>query len=54
VEIINGENLNVEVEKTKNKKCERCWVYFPDVGEDKEFPDMCKKCINVLKNDGWL
>mgnify|MGYP001081150833 CR=1 FL=1 len=54
VEILLSDNFEVIVEKTKNKKCKRCWVYFSDVGENKEFPDLCKKCINVLKQDGWV
>ncbi|HOM26973.1 MAG TPA: isoleucine--tRNA ligase [bacterium] len=51
VEITNGENLNLKVEKTNNKKCQRCWVYFPEVGENKDFPDLCEKCIKAIKED---
>jgi isoleucyl-tRNA synthetase len=51
VEVYIGENLEVIVEKTKNKRCERCWVYFPEVGENSEFPDLCEKCINVIKEE---
>jgi len=39
------------VEKTNYKKCQRCWGYFSDVGKDREFPDLCSKCICVLKKD---
>jgi isoleucyl-tRNA synthetase len=51
VELYEGENLEVIVERTENKKCERCWVYFPEVGKNSEFPDLCEKCINVIKED---
>ena len=51
VELYEGENLDVIVERTENKKCERCWVYFPEVGKNSEFPDLCVKCINVIKED---
>ncbi|MGB9678151.1 MAG: class I tRNA ligase family protein, partial [Candidatus Ratteibacteria bacterium] len=44
VEIVNGEKLNIKIEKTNNKKCQRCWVYFPEVGKNKDFPELCKKC----------
>jgi isoleucyl-tRNA synthetase len=51
VELYEGENLEVIVERTENKKCERCWIYFPEVGKNSEFPDLCEKCINVIKED---
>lgn len=51
VEIKESDNFEIIVEKTKNKKCQRCWVYFPEVGKNEEFPDLCEKCINVLKTD---
>ncbi len=54
VEILNDNNFEIIVEKTKNKKCQRCWVYFPEVGEDKEFPDLCRKCISVIKKDCFV
>ncbi len=54
VEILNSENFEVIVEKTKNKKCQRCWVYFPDVGKNEFYPDICEKCIKVLKEDGLI
>ncbi|MCM8818799.1 MAG: isoleucine--tRNA ligase [Candidatus Omnitrophica bacterium] len=52
VEILESENFEVIVEKTKNKKCQRCWVYFPEVGKDEKYPELCDKCINVIKKDG--
>ncbi|MCM8804871.1 MAG: isoleucine--tRNA ligase [Candidatus Omnitrophica bacterium] len=54
VEILNSDDFEVIVEKTKNKKCQRCWVYFPEVGKNGEFPQLCEKCINVLKEDGFI
>ncbi|MCM8785478.1 MAG: isoleucine--tRNA ligase [Candidatus Omnitrophica bacterium] len=51
VEILESVNFEVIVEKTNNKKCQRCWVYFPEIGMDSEFPDLCEKCAKVIKND---
>ncbi|MCM8810145.1 MAG: isoleucine--tRNA ligase, partial [Candidatus Omnitrophica bacterium] len=51
VEILESENFEVIVEKTKNKKCQRCWVYFPEVGKDEKYPELCDKCINVIKQE---
>lgn len=38
----------IDAEKSKNKKCERCWNYWPSVGADNEYPDLCKRCIEVI------
>lgn len=42
------------VKKTELNKCQRCWGYFSDVGKDGQFPDLCSKCIKVIKEDGLL
>ena len=47
-EIKEGEE-RVEVSKAEGKKCERCWVYHPDVGKDPEHPNLCPRCIAVVK-----
>ncbi|MCM8766829.1 MAG: isoleucine--tRNA ligase [Candidatus Omnitrophica bacterium] len=51
VEIQLDKKFDVKVEKTNNKKCQRCWIYFPEIGKDSEFPDLCEKCIKVIKKD---
>merc|ERR1719311_451222 len=30
-------------------KCERCWDYSESVGESKEYPGVCRRCIRALK-----
>lgn len=42
--------VRVKVEKIKENKCERCWNYRESVGEDSNMPNLCKKCIEVVKN----
>jgi isoleucyl-tRNA synthetase len=37
-------------EKSKNKKCERCWNYWPSVGADSKHPNLCKRCVEVVSN----
>jgi len=41
--------LKIEVKKTSNVKCERCWRYLPDVGTDSDHPTLCKRCADVVK-----
>ncbi len=41
-------NFSVEVSKTSNARCERCWRYREDVGSHAAYPTLCGRCANVL------
>ncbi|MGI6225341.1 MAG: isoleucine--tRNA ligase [Peptococcales bacterium] len=41
--------LGVKVVQAPGEKCERCWTYTEDVGQDVEHPSLCSRCISVLK-----
>jgi isoleucyl-tRNA synthetase len=41
--------VHVEVKKADGQKCERCWNYSTQVGEDKTYPTVCERCAPVLK-----
>jgi len=43
--------FGVIVEKADGKKCARCWFFSDTVGQNKEFPAACLKCIRVLEAD---
>ncbi|MDQ7032429.1 MAG: isoleucine--tRNA ligase [Desulfonauticus sp.] len=43
------ENLLITVEKACGQKCQRCWVYHPQVGEHPKYPDVCPRCAKVLE-----
>jgi len=51
IEGIEGEEVVVNVERAKGKKCQRCWKYHPDVGKDPEYPDVCPRCSAVLRGE---
>jgi len=40
--------LKVEVSPSLDPKCERCWIHDPSVGNDKNHPNTCERCRNVL------
>ncbi len=44
--------LQVQVVRAAGEKCERCWNYHPQVGEDKQYPDTCPRCAAVLRAGG--
>jgi len=45
----NLKDIEIRVEKADGKKCVRCWNYSVDVGKDLEYPDLCKRCIQIIK-----
>ncbi len=44
-----GPETTVTAEKSPHPKCQRCWNYWPSVGTDPEYPDICKRCASVVK-----
>lgn len=43
------EGLNILVSRAAGKKCERCWVYDPEVGQGIKFPSVCPRCHQILE-----
>ena len=38
----------VVAQKSSCQKCQRCWNYWPTVGADKKYPDLCQRCVKVV------
>ncbi len=47
-EALEAPGLKISVSKAEGTKCERCWNITPTVGEDKEHPTICERCIGAL------
>ena len=43
------EGLEIQVDQARGDKCERCWIYDPTVGDDKEHSTACHRCVEVLR-----
>ncbi len=41
-------DVSIEVTKAEGKKCSRCWNFSKTTGSNKDFPDTCQKCSDVL------
>jgi len=41
--------LSVAVERARGSKCERCWNYSTRVGENREYPTVCERCVAALE-----
>ena len=45
----NGGGLKVEVSPAEGTKCERCWNYSTQVGNEPEYPTVCERCSAALR-----
>ncbi len=43
-----GAVLSARVESSGALKCARCWNHRPDVGHDREHPELCGRCAEVV------
>ncbi len=48
VEVHEGDEFNVEIQKADGEKCERCWNYSVRVGESEKYPTVCERCVAAL------
>jgi isoleucyl-tRNA synthetase len=46
--------VTVGVIKAEGKKCDRCWYYSDSVGDDHDHPDVCPRCADAVKTDGYV
>lgn len=44
------EDIKVVVEKAKGRKCARCWQIKESVGIDHEHPELCERCVAIIKS----
>ena len=42
-----GERI-IAAHKSSYNKCQRCWNYWPSVGANSEYPDLCERCVTVV------
>ena len=42
--------MTVAAQKSSSKKCQRCWNYWPSVGAESNHPDLCNRCISIVRS----
>ncbi|MFJ0457664.1 isoleucine--tRNA ligase [Bordetella bronchiseptica] len=47
-----ADDLRIEIAASGHKKCERCWHWRPDVGQDADHPEICGRCVSNLFGAG--
>jgi isoleucyl-tRNA synthetase len=48
ISITRGGALKVTAQKCPHAKCDRCWNFYPSVGQNAESPDLCERCKKVV------
>ena len=48
---LHSDKWDIGVTKAEGEKCDRCWNYSPKVGESKEHPLLCERCIPALAGE---
>jgi isoleucyl-tRNA synthetase len=43
-----ADETTVAAEKSSHQKCQRCWNWWPSVGTDSKYPDLCERCVSVI------
>ncbi|MGB2961338.1 MAG: isoleucine--tRNA ligase [Candidatus Omnitrophota bacterium] len=47
-EVAGISGLKILVKKALGEKCARCWNYRDTVGKNKDLPDLCERCYDVI------
>ncbi|MDG2305929.1 MAG: isoleucine--tRNA ligase [Candidatus Binatia bacterium] len=47
------EGLRVGIARVSGEKCDRCWMYFEELGAEPEYPGTCARCAEVLVQSGF-
>ena len=41
--------VQIKVFRSEGAKCARCWIYRKEVGKDTSHPELCGRCLEVVK-----
>ena len=48
VTVEKGDALTITAAKSAHPKCQRCWNFWPSVGQNPNAPDLCPRCAEVV------
>jgi isoleucyl-tRNA synthetase len=52
ISLIAGDAVSIRASTSNSIKCERCWHYQDDVGNDATHPTLCGRCVSNLTGNG--
>jgi len=44
--------LRIQAAPSRHPKCARCWRHLPSVGSDEQYPDVCRRCAEAVRQRG--
>ena len=50
--LVSGQTIKINCTASADEKCVRCWHHRPDVGTNKEHPELCGRCVDNVAGDG--
>ena len=50
--VTKAEDFQIAVDRAEGEKCERCWNYSTLTAPYGEFPPICPKCVQALRESG--
>ncbi len=50
IDVQKGGELDIAILKAEGEKCERCWQYAVDMNKAGRFPNVCKRCEDILSS----
>lgn len=42
------EGVAVNVIHAQGERCDRCWKYYPELGDDPAHPELCQRCVDAI------
>jgi len=52
VDLKPAEELAVRISRAPGAKCQRCWNYSVYVGQSRDYPELCRRCEDVVRRLG--
>ncbi|QRN41197.1 MAG: isoleucine--tRNA ligase [Neisseriaceae bacterium] len=52
IKVSTGDKLSIQATSASTRKCERCWHYSDTVGQNKNHPTICGRCIENIEGNG--
>jgi len=49
LKISKGDAVSIQVAKADGQKCERCWHWETDIGQNPDHPTLCGRCVEAVK-----
>ena len=49
IKLEKGAEPKINTQKSTYQKCQRCWNYWPSVGTDSKYEDLCQRCAEVVR-----